>query len=212
MRKVTCGWLCGVAVFFLAASAGAQSDRFTKPGPYLGVGPSYLYQQFQGRGGDADFGDTWGFNARGGYRFSPYCAAEAEYEYGDTFGTHPNFIINGQQFTNRHTIQTNTFTLSGKGILPLYVGQLNGAIQPYLTGGIGFLNANANRNARTDLGGRSGTSFAGRVGGGLDFPVTEHIVPYFDYSYVMTTGGATWSNNAWYTAIGFGVKYQFSER
>jgi opacity protein-like surface antigen len=209
MRRVTWGWFCGLAAFFLAASAGAQTDKFTKPGAYLGVGPSFLYEQFQGLPGKAPFDNTWGFNARAGYRFSPYCAAEALYEYGDTFGTTPNFFLNGNQVTNRHTIQTNVFTISGKGILPLFVGQLNGAIQPYITGGIGFLNANGDRNTRLDLGGRSGTSFAGRVGGGLDFPVTEHIVPYFDYSYTMPTSGSNLSDNTWYTSIGFGVKYQF---
>ncbi len=208
MRRAACGWLCGLAVFFLAASAGAETDTFTKPGAYLGVGPSYLWSQFQKIRDSGDnsvpAGDTWGFNARGGYRFSPYCAAEALYEYGDTFG-----LGRTPRLQNRHTVQTNVFTISGKGILPLFIGNLNGAVQPYITGGIGFLNANLDRNARADIGGGSGTSFAGRVGGGLDLPITEHIVPYVDYSYTMTTGGDTGSNNAWYTSIGFGVKYQF---
>jgi len=81
---------------------------------------------------------------------------KASNEYGDDFG---------KRFPEgKGDVQTNAFFVDGKLILPLH------RFQPYVGGGIGFLNANANGNVRRLSGGTSGTGFAGRVDGGIDLP------------------------------------------
>ena len=62
-------------------------DVYNRPGPYVGVGGSYTVPGFQGGARSADFGDTLGFNVRGGYRVNEYWAFEGLYEYGD-FNAH----------------------------------------------------------------------------------------------------------------------------
>ena len=56
----------------------------------------------------ADFGDTLGFNVRGGYRLNEDWAFEGLYEYGDDFGAH--------QVAPGADIQTNTFMDGSTGL------------------------------------------------------------------------------------------------
>jgi len=60
----------------VGGTAMAQPDEFNQRGGYVGLGANYLVSSFQGVAGKLDFGNTGGFNIRGGYRFNEYLAAE----------------------------------------------------------------------------------------------------------------------------------------
>lgn len=184
----------------LAASVQAE-EGYTGPGPYVGIGPAGGFSTFQK--GLSGFGDSAGFNVRGGYRFTNYLAAEALYEYMDDFG---NSVKVGSRPAGHVDISTNNFSLLGKLILP--TGTL---LEPYAVGGVGFLNANGNGDLKR-LGARvegadSDTEFAGRVGGGFDAWITENIAAYVDAAYVMPAGGLSAFR---YVSLSGGVKYSFA--
>ena len=190
----------GVVLVVLCGSAMAQRG-YTGPGPYLGIGPAGGFAAFQGD--LQDFGNSYGFNARGGYRFNDFLAAEALYEYMDDFGS-PVTVNN--RTAGHVDITTHNFSLLGKVILP--TGTF---LEPYLVGGVGFLNADGSadvntRNVRVS-GAESDTEFAGRVGGGFDVWITQHIAAYVDTAYVMPTGDLS---DLRYFSLGAGVKYSFA--
>lgn len=166
-------------------------DVYNRPGPYVGVGGSYMVPGFQGGARSADFGDTLGFNVRGGYRLNDYWAFEGLYEYGD-FNAHD--VLAGNH------VQTNTFMGSAKLILPL------GRFQPYLSGGAGFVNANADKALRRTNWEVDGTNFAGRFGGGVDLFATENVAIFLDASYTMPINEVS---DLYYFSFGWGAKYVF---
>ena len=166
-------------------------DVYNRPGPYVGVGGSYMVPGFQGGARSADFGDTLGFNVRGGYRLNEYWAFEGLYEYGD-FNAHD--VLAGNH------VQTNTFIGGAKLILPL------GRFQPYLSGGAGFVNANADKALRRTSWDVDGTNFAGRFGGGVDVFATENVAIFLDASYTMPINEVS---DLYAFSFGWGAKYVF---
>lgn len=189
--KGVMGMLAGLALALSASSALAE-DEFNRPGAYVGLGANYAVSGFQGVAREADFGNSWGFNVRGGYRFTEFCAAEGLYEYLDDFGA-------GGKFASA-SVQTNTFTVNGKLLLPL------GRFQPYLSGGVGFLNANGELKVAGVRASDSGTNFAGRVGGGIDVFATENISVYVDAGYVMPVDTV---EDLYHFNLGWGARYNF---
>jgi len=104
-----------------------------------------------------------------------------------------NFGVKGVRDAS---IWTNNLTANGKLILPL------DRFQPYLSGGVGFLNAEPHGK------GDGQWAFAGRFGGGTDVALTENIALYLDASYVIPAGGGAISN-VQYFSFGWGGKYLF---
>lgn len=175
-----------------STSSQSDWDVYNRPGPYVGAGGSYMISGFQDGAGRADFGDTMGFNVRAGYRLNEYWAFEGLYEYGDDFDARR--IVNGAQ------IQTNTFMGGAKLLVPL------GRFQPYLSGSVGFVNANADRALRRTSWDVDGTNFAGRFGGGIDFYATEHVAIFLDTAYTMPINEVS---DLYHFSFGWGAKYVF---
>jgi hypothetical protein len=190
--------LAGAFALGIALGAGvAHADQedwevFNRPGPYVGIGGSYMISGFQGAAKDGDFGNTLGLNARAGYRLNEYWALEGIYEYGDDFGAH--------QVAPGARIRTNSGTVNAKLLLPL------GRFQPYLEGGVGALGASANGGLRHTSWNVDGTNFAGRFGGGVDLYATENIALYLDTAYTMPIGDV---NDLYHFSFGWGAKYAF---
>jgi len=183
--RITGGILALGFIALTTTSARAQENDFNRPGAYVGLGGTYAVSAFQGPAKDL-FGDSLGFQARGGYRLNEIFAVEALYEYVDDFG------VKG----GRGGIWTNNFTVGGKLILPL------DRFQPYLSGGIGFLNAEPNTN------GDGQWAFAGRFSGGTDLAITEHVALFLDAGYVIPAGGSA-IGDIQYFSFGWGAKYLF---
>ena len=204
MKRNVYSMIAATALIAVIAGTACAGDEFNRPGPYVGIGPSGGLTNF---GGDlSGFGNSYGFNARGGYRFNDYMAIEGLYEYMDDFG-------NSETSRNRRvkasaSIQTSNFTMAVKLIFPtLGISQL----QPFVSGGIGFLNANGSGKLSVDGSERvdrtpSTTEFAGRVDGGVDYFLTRDVSTFFDVGYVIPTGELSNMN---YLSLGAGIKYNF---
>jgi opacity protein-like surface antigen len=197
--------LCAVTVLSTAAVARAEDD-FNRAGFSVGLGASGLISGFQHALGRADFGNTAGFNVHGGYRLNEFLGFDAVYEYGNSFGASRSRTVGNRVITGDADIQTNVFTVGPKLILPL------GRFQPYLDGGIGFLNATGDvevqdvTTGRTKSAGNSGTGFAGRFGGGVDVFLTPQWSLYLDNAYTIPTSGPA---NVYYYSFGLGGRYNF---
>src|SRR5437899_1007884 len=132
MKRNTCAVIITSALIGVLVGLARAGDEFNRPGPYVGLGAAGGLSQFGGT--LQNFGDSAGFNARGGYRFNDYLAIEGLYEYMDEFGSSQKFS-SGTKVTTH--FQTNNFSLMSKVILPtLGITRL----QLYVSGGIGFLN------------------------------------------------------------------------
>ena len=127
--------LSALAVLIAAGSVRAE-DEFNRPGFSVGLGASGLISGFQGALGRLDYGNTAGFNVHGGYRFNDFLALDGVYEYGNSFGRSGSTF--NQTITGNSSINTNAVTVGPKLILPL------GRFQPYLDGGVGFVEASGN--------------------------------------------------------------------
>jgi opacity protein-like surface antigen len=198
---------CGLAMLMTSGIASADQDEFNRRGFFIGLGASGMVPGFQGILGKADFGNTAGLNFHAGYRLNEYFALDSVFEYGADFGRSGKTRTIGQQvITRSSSIQTAAFTVGPKLILPL------GRFQPYLDGGIGFINANGNvdvedqTTGRTVGGGRTGSGFAGRFGGGVDVFVTPKWSLYVDNAYTIPAEGPT---DVYYYSFGLGGRYNF---
>lgn len=172
--------------------APGDPDDFNRAGAFVGLGFNWQVPGFQGAYRDQDYGNSWGFNARGGYRFYDWLAAEAIVEYADEFGPRA-------QNSTSDTVSLLSTTVNGKFILPLQ------RFQPYLEAGFGFLRADDGDgfiNSRRD----SDIGFAGRLGAGIDLYVTRHISLFVDNSWTMATNNA---EDLYYYSLGGGARYNF---
>jgi opacity protein-like surface antigen len=192
--------LAGVVAIGLVLSVGTSraehhgDDPFNRPGPYVGLGASWMVSGFQDRTASGDFGNSWGGNARFGYRTNEIFAVEGVYEYGDDFGAH-------QVVPRGARIRTNSFSVNGKLIVPV------GRFQPYLMGGVGFLNADADPSiADRSSWDADGTSFMGRFGGGVDLWATENVALYVDTAYTIPVDEVS---DLYHFSLGWGAKYAF---
>jgi hypothetical protein len=150
------------ALLLLAGAAHAQSDDEFSAGPYLGVAGSWGIEQFQNDG--AGSYDDVGLDTRLGFRFLPYLAAEAEWEY------HPGFD------TPLGGLTTHALTANLKGF---YVNENTGPFEPYALVGAGAL--------ITDRRGSGDYGFAMRFGGGMNMKFSDHVAFKVEGSYVQPT-------------------------
>ena len=125
----------------------------------------------------------WGVSGRAGYRCHPNVSIEGQAE-GFTFDLdrdHPDYGFNVTGFD---------VTGNGKIYLPLFGKRL----QPFLMSGLGALHD----GEETDL--------VMRLGGGVDFYLTQNIVFGLDMSYMNPHGQVS---DLQFWSMGFGFQYRF---
>jgi opacity protein-like surface antigen len=219
-----------VALTLLLVAAPAQTrasdddTSFSDPGFYVGVSGVYTHNFFDAQVDDAisdlfapakvdaSIDDSWGINARVGYRAASWFAVEAQYEYIDAFDVKakvgaPVSLPN----TTFFSIEGHAFTGNARLILPIW------RVQPYLLFGAGYAlyESDVKSFAKPLLGnGGKESGFAGRAGGGIDFYLTEHIVANAEVTALVTTqdfGSPDTGDidDLYYVSIGGGLRYQF---
>jgi opacity protein-like surface antigen len=215
--------LAGFATLMIALPAIAGGDEFDQPGFYVGISGIYTHNFFDGQvdkaledaiGQDVDVAidDSWGVNARVGYRAASWFAIEAQYEYIDQFDVKAKIkgLIPNQKI---FSLEGHTITANTRWILPIW------RTQPYLLLGAGYSlyesDVVSNPVVKQLLGsGGSEGGFAGRLGGGLDLYLTEHLVANVEGTALLTTqdfGKRDTGNidDLWYFGLGAGLRYQF---
>jgi opacity protein-like surface antigen len=199
MKFVVSLFFTGLVLMVPVASRAEHDPQ--QLGPYIGLGGSGGFSDFSH--GERGFGDSAGFNLVGGYRWHEYFALEGLYEYMDDFGRTQRLALGLPRL--QAALRTHNFSLLGKLILPL-----PGPLQPYVKGGVGFLNVDEERHlhgVRQELrGGRSGTEVAGRLDGGVDLQVTPQWSLNADAGYVMPTESLLPFS---YFSASLGVRYRF---
>jgi opacity protein-like surface antigen len=198
------------------AAAAADAEIYARDGFYVGAslaGVSFMrladsidrhVTDFTGDASQAKSETTMGVNFRVGYRMHPRVAAEAQWEWlvpSDVALTLTDDDT-GEFLTDDSAFKVGTWTVTAnlKGYL-----LTKGDIQPFLLLGGGIL--------KGDLDGRSaygfaadGFSFLGRMGGGLEYYFTPHIVAVVDLTYVLPTGNL---KDFPYISGGLGLQYRF---
>jgi len=145
-----------------------------------------------------------GFKGRVGYRFLPMLAAEGEIEWAEFDLDIPagvGAVIGGGQKVAE--VQYHTFTANLRAYPPPDINILDGRLEPFILGGVGFANANV---SGTGISGDSATRFAARGGAGLEFHVTDHVSVVGDAEYVASTNEL---KDLGYLSVGWGVQINF---
>jgi hypothetical protein len=149
-----------------AAGGGAMPEgdaAFSRNGAWVGAGGGFVLEDFD-RDGFYDNSGVLSFRA--GYRGLPYLAIEL---LGEVL---PEF--EGDQASDGD-VDGFAVTANGKLFLPL------GRFEPWIMGGLGFLDINPDRKARED-------DFALRFAAGLDCYLAPRWALYFETAYVLPTG------------------------
>jgi hypothetical protein len=175
---------------------------FHRSGVYIGMGAVYGLENFDLEGVERsrqlnlDATNSWGVNARVGYRFHPNLAAEIEGDYYQGFDLEDS---DGLDWLN-----ADGFTLTANGKFFLMTNR----IQPYLLAGAGIMFMNVDPGAfsmpRTPSWER--TEFVGRLGPGIDVYVCDYFLLYGEAAYLLPAGALSDYPLA---SFNFGVQYRF---
>ena len=206
-----CKQLCTASIVLLAAlavpNARAADSEFARSGPYIGVGATYGINVLESAfddvlGNNVDVDNTWGANARLGYRATSWLAVEAEYEYLDNFEVSVDNI-------RLADLQAQTISANLRFIVPIK------RFQPYLVLGAGATLFSLDDNAVPGLD-VDHSSFSGRVGLGFDIYLTRSILLGIGADAVVSNAEVTdeffsgdSSGSLSYVAIHAGFDYRF---
>jgi opacity protein-like surface antigen len=155
-------------------------EGYARDGWYLGLGGTAAIEDM---GSSMAAQNGWGGSARAGYRCHPNVSVEGQAE-GFTFDLDvddPNYGFNVTGFD---------VTANGKLYLPL----LGERLQPFFLSGFGALHDGED------------TDIVMRLGGGVDYYLTQNIAVSLDMSY-MSPHGQVSDLNFW--SMGFGLQYRF---
>lgn len=221
-----------VSLLLVSSQAFGEEKEpdFARKGAYVGVGFVYAVNDFGLDNFDKQFeqggvrvqdsvSQSYGFDVRGGYRFHQHLAAEAQVQYYDDFQlgsklreTDPatgDILKTGLPDADVTAVAA---TANLKGY------PMTGRVQPYVLVGLGALWAevcnlpvgtSASDFRRVD---GNDTSFAVRVGVGLDVYATAHFVFNFEATKVLPTddtrvGGVDLDLSS--VPLAFNLQYRF---
>jgi opacity protein-like surface antigen len=214
-----------LALFLLLPAAALAGDDgkkdFGHSGFYLGVGGAYAFNFFEDMiedevedaGFKISLKDTWGVNARVGYRVASWFAVEGMYEWMNNFEIEVDDVMDpglDDLLGAKVDYRTHTFTVNAKFVIPTW------RLQPYLYLGIGgqYYDLNASGSFE-DVGldfSEKGWAFAGRPGAGLDAYITEHILVKVEVAGVLATSNPSTIpdiGDMFYMTVGAGLQYRF---
>lgn len=196
-----------------AGARAADGDaEYGKRGLYLGFNGAYaldlLSTELAGALGvtipAVNYDNSWGLNARIGYRAFSFLALEIEYEWMEGIGINLGPVPLA-------TYKPHTLTGNVKLILPTW------RVQPYLLVGAGIGSWSVEFvNPQLVANNRSGTGFGFRGGAGIDLYLTESLALNAEGTAVLNTEKFNLSNlgpptqtSLYYFSFGAGLTYHF---
>lgn len=198
----------GASIALLPGLARAEWGEFTHSGLYLGAGGLFTQNSLmENQISDAlpigvSVDDSWGVDGVLGYRAFSFLAAELEYEYVNGY----DIASSGVKLAS---LRAHLLTANLKAIWPLW------RVQPYLLGGVGFVNWKIDDELGVGLPSES-TDLAGRVGGGVDIHLTSRLVLNTGADVVLANTdlasdfpGARNIDFLGYVSVGAGLQYRF---
>ncbi len=206
-----------MAAFAQAADPGpaaAEGENYGRDGIYVGAslaGVGYLgiagaidrrVRNFTGDVAEAKTENTAGANLRVGYRMHPRVATELQWEWLVPSDVQVKLQSGGEFKTDDSAFELQTWVVTAN--LKGYI-LTRGNLQPFLLLGGGIISGDL--DGRDEYGfDADGFSFLGRMGGGLDYYFTPHIVVTADLTYVLPTGTLS---DFTYISGGLGLQYRF---
>jgi opacity protein-like surface antigen len=100
------------SIFFYSTLLFADNKKF-----YIGGGSSYAIENFDT---DSDFDNTWGINAKVGYRAHEILMIEFNFDYLNNFESDDRFTFLGEKVDSEIEVTVYTFMLALKGYAPVY--------------------------------------------------------------------------------------------
>jgi opacity protein-like surface antigen len=217
-----------MAAFAQAADPGAaaaEGQIYARDGFYVGAsiaGVGYMKigdaiaRKVTDSTGDASTGKpetTVGTNLRVGYRMHPRVAAEVQWERpipSDVALTRKDNET-GEFLSDDSAFEVKSWVVTAN--LKGYV-LTAGNLQPFLLLGAGMMKGEVDGGITTDDAGGTtihrvsvdGFSFLGRMGGGVDYYFTPHIVGTVDLTYMLPVGDLS---DFPYISGGLGLQYRF---
>jgi opacity protein-like surface antigen len=180
----TIGLLAALLVL-LPGGARAEDSPRSAPGFYGNLGAVGSFAAFEVPQ-NVGQQDSWGLDARVGYRLHPHIAVEAQYQWAARFE-----LTSGG--ATQDVITTHAVTGNGK----IFIFQ--GPLQPYVLLGLGLVNANFRQSS-------DHTAVAFRAGGGVQILFMDHIGIYGEVTYLKPFNSLNDLNQV---PIAFGGVYQF---
>ncbi len=217
-RAIGIVWVALLAGIFIGsprAYAGSEGDGaarktshrayggardYARTGFFIGMGANYAWENFdiadeeRRESTPLDSTNTWGFNARLGYRFHPNLAVETEVDYLQEFDL--------ETPEGEARLRLDGFAVTANGKLFF----LTGRFQPYALLGAGVLSTNLEGDAFTHGRHQRRTEFVGRGGLGLDFYLLRDVVLDVEASYLLPAGAL---RDYQMLSVSFGAQYRF---
>lgn len=189
-----------------------DTSEFERKGWFVNLAGTYAVQKFErsirdelssaaGTPVNVETDDSLGVNGGGGYRCHRYLSTELEVEWIDGFET--DISQDGVGAIGSLDPDPMTITTNFKGYLPF------GRFQPYALAGGGIMFTTVSAKDLTGSGlidSEKVKSFVLRLGGGLDFYATEHLVLNIGAERVIPTGSGP---DLDYISVGWGIQYRF---
>lgn len=204
--------LLAIIVGSLLAAGASHADDYSRRGAYFGINAAYGIDLFSteiaGVAGvqplPLTYDDSWGLNARLGYRALSWLALEVQYEWMDGIDV-------GVAGVNFATYKPHTLTGNLKLYLPVW------RVQPYLLAGGGLAIYSVDFIAPLGALDASGTGFAFRGGAGVDVYLTKNLALNAEGTAVLNTSDftlnqATFTNvqtNLYYFSLSAGLTFRF---
>jgi opacity protein-like surface antigen len=197
-------------------AAAAEGQIYARDGFYIGAsisGVGYMsiadaidrnVTNFTGDAANAQSEATAGANLRVGYRMHPRVAAELQWEW--LFPSDIPLTIQ-RSGTGEFVSDDSAFEVKSWVVTANLKGYVltTGNLQPFLLLGAGIMKGEV--DGREIYGfSADGFSFLGRMGGGLDYYFTPHIVGTVDLSYVLPVGDLS---DFPFISGGLGLQYRF---
>ena len=181
----------------LVAAPPATAQDYVRDGWYAGARGVYAMEAFDI---DASVDDDFGFNLFAGYRMFQGFASDFEFEYVDALSARgdpsgPNFDVRTFDLAWNFRVYPLAWAFEPSSVFQ--------RVQPYLSAGPSIQWVQLQRLPGGD---RDEGNFAGRLGGGLDFYLTENVALSADAIYTIGTGDVS---DFPYLSIGWGLSYRF---
>lgn len=196
MRPILAILLLVIAALFFAGNVQADEKQY-----YVGIGGTYMFPNF-------DYEDVvdwdnhaWGANAKFGYRLARTLYIQMDVDYV--------FPIDGILKSDESVggdVEILTGIVSLKGYFPRFT-----IIRPYVIAGAGIMHYNVDYNdgaraADLSLPDDEETSLCFKVGGGVDFFITDFLSFGIEGNY---TGGLEEVDEVRYIHVGAGINFYF---
>lgn len=199
----------------LFAVLSFSTSLFAKDvGPYIGIGGSYAYEDFDvddedigAIGPDMDFDNTWGINLKAGYHFNKLFSVEFDFDYLPGFECDESITYLGVPISVDAEADITTYMLAAK-ISPDLGSKIT---KPFVVVGFGMMHGEIDITASAPGFGSasdsdSETDTCAKLGLGVDFFARKNVSIGVEGNYVWGFGDM---DEVRYINLTCGVAYHF---